>query len=94
MPKTHRYMLGSALLSLTVIASSVVAGVAEKAQDTTVCELYGQRTSPPPGRVHLKAVVYQDSLVDNDEVEFAGHLAAAEQCVVVGVANTHGALRA
>lgn len=59
MPKTRRYMLSSALLSLTVIASSVAASVAEKAQDTTVCELYGQRTSPPPGRVHLKAVVYQ-----------------------------------
>lgn len=52
-------MAGRALLSLAVMAGCMAVSAAEKARDTTVCELYGQRTLPPQGRAHLKAVVYQ-----------------------------------
>ncbi|BDU20130.1 hypothetical protein [Dyella sp. GSA-30] len=54
----YQVLLGTAL-SFAATVGCVAANSREKEHDTTVCELYSHLTSPLPGRVHLKAIVYR-----------------------------------
>lgn len=58
MLKPYRSLLVSIALFATAITSSSAAARTNE-YDTTVCKLYATLSSPPPGRVHIKAIVYK-----------------------------------